>query len=488
MIEYLKKENNMTFTENGAVTYKSTMSDCLDLFASIGAIRNQPEQEIILRFMRAFAENPDTALKILFFCRDIRGGLGERRVFRTIIKWLAFSEPAAMRKNIRFIPEFGRYDDLLTFIGTPCGKDALMIIKEQLEKDTASDENVSLLAKWLPSVNTSNKNAVKTAKYIARYLKMTEEQYRKTLVQLRRKIDIIENNLREKEYTFDYSKQPSKAMFKYRNAFLRNDGERYSAFLESVQNGTASMHTGTLMPYDVISPCLDFSYYEGNEMSEEQRKAMNITWNSLENFGNSENSLAVVDGSGSMYCFGTPMPIVAALSLGIYFAERNTGIFHDHFITFSSEPRLVKVKGRDITEKVRYCAGYNEVANTNLQKVFELILKTAVENSVPECDMPKRLYIISDMEFDSCVDNGETTNFTYAQKLFEHYGYRLPEVVFWNVASRNRQCAVTKNEQGAVLISGFSPRMFSMAVKGVVSPYAVMMEIINSERYAQITA
>lgn len=487
MLDYLKKEDNMTFTENGAVTYKSSMSECLNLFATIGALRSVSKDEIILRFMRAFAENADVAMKILFFSRDIREGLGERRVFRLIINWIADNEAKSLRKNIAFIPEYGRYDDLISVMGTACEKDALEIIKNQLKRDISSDGGISLLAKWLPSINTSNRDAVRTAKYISKYLGMTNEQYRKTLAKLRRKIGIIENNLREKDYTFDYSKQPSKAMFKYKSAFMRNDGERYMEFLSQVQSGDVSMHTGTLMPYDVISSCFEYLYTE-QEPEDNERKAIDITWNSLENFGNDENSIAVIDGSGSMYGYCSPSPAAVALSLGIYFAERNRGVFHNHFITFSENPKLVEIKGKDIFEKVRYCVGYNEIANTNISRVFELILRTAVKNSVPQRDMPKKIYIISDMEFDFCVNDGGITNFEYAKKLFERNGYTLPDVIFWNVVSRNRQQPVTKNQQGAALVSGFSPRLFSMLADGVISPYKIMMEIIGSERYKRITA
>lgn len=486
MLNNLKKEANMTYTENGAVTYESTASHCLDLFATIGAIRKESEQEIISRFVKAFAENPNLAMKILFFGRDVRGGLGERRVFRVIVNWLADNEAESLKKNIALIPEYGRYDDLVSLIGTSCEKEAMKLIKERLEKDIKSEDEVSLLAKWLPSVNTSDKDTVRMGKYVARALGMTDAQYRKTLSSLRKKIRIIENNLREKDYTFDYSKQPSKAMYKYRKAFIRNDGKRYGAFLEQVQKGTVKMHTGTLTPYDVIAPC--FNGYNLAALCDSERKAMDATWNALENFCSDENAIAVVDGSGSMYCQSDPIPEAVALSLGIYFAEHNKGAFHNHFITFSEKPRLVEIKGRDIAEKVRYCASFDEVANTNLQKVFELILKTAVKNSVPEKDMPKKLYIISDMEFDGCIDGADMTNFEYAKKLFEENGYKLPDVVFWNVASRNRQQPVTKNEQGVALVSGYTPRLFAMVLGGVISPYEVMMDIIGSERYANISA
>ncbi|MGN1139001.1 MAG: DUF2828 family protein [Ruminococcus sp.] len=487
MLNYLKEESNMTLTENGAAAYTSTTSNCLDLFAAIGAIRSESEKRIIDCFIKAYAEDSNIAMKILFFGRDVRGGLGERRVFRIIVNWLADHEPESLRKNIALIPEYGRFDDLLALMGTACEEDAIQVIKEQLEKDMSAENEISLLAKWLPSVNASNRETVLMAKRIAKRLGMSDAEYRKVLAKLRRKIRIIENNLREKDYSFDYSKQPSKAMFKYRKAFARNDGERYSQFLTQVQSGTAAIHTDTLMPYDVIAPCFE-GWNIGAKLSKSERKSMDVTWNSLENFGTNENALAVVDGSGSMYCCGKPTPIAVALSLGIYFAERNTGAFRNHFITFSQNPRLVEIKGKDIAEKVRYCARYNEVANTNLQAVFELILKTAIKNSVPKEDLPKKIYIISDMEFDSCIYNADITNFAYAKKLFEDRGYQLPEIVFWNVCDRNNHRPVTKNQAVVALVSGCTPRLFSMVAGGVASPYNMMMEIIQSERYALISA
>ena len=240
MLNELKIEANRTLTENGAATLRTTGSECLDLFATIGALRNAKEQEIIVRFSRAYAEDRDLAMKMLFYSRDIRGGLGERRVFRTILKYLADAQAESVRKNLHYVSEYGRWDDLTVLFGTRCEKNALDLIREQMKLDLAAldaGENVSLMAKWLPSVNTSNAAAVKDGKRIARALGMTDAEYRKTLVKLRAKIRIIENNLRQKDYTFEYTAQPSKAMLKYRKAFRRNDEERYSAFLERVSRG-----------------------------------------------------------------------------------------------------------------------------------------------------------------------------------------------------------------------------------------------------------
>ncbi len=488
MLQFLKQEANYTYTENGARTHISTLSHCLDLFGTIGALRSAPEEDILRRFSHAHAEDPDIARKTLFFGRDIRGGLGERRVFRTIIRWLADHEPASLAKNIPLIPEYGRFDDLLALMDTPCEEQALRLIRTQLHADLAAPEDkISLLAKWLPSVNTSNPDTVAMAKRIARYLGMTDAQYRKTLAQLRRRIRILENSLRERDYSFDYSQQPSKAMFKYRKAFLRNDGPRYRNFLDQVQQGQATLHTGTLAPYEIIAPC--FRGWGANApLTEAERKSMDVTWNALENFGGDENALVVIDGSGSMYSSTQPMPAMVALSLGIYFAQRNTGAFHNHFITFSENPQMVEIQGRDIAEQVRYCAQFSEVANTNIQKVFELILDTALKHQVPQEELPRKIYIVSDMEFDCCARDASLTNFQYARQLFARHGYQLPDVIFWNVQSCNSQQPVTCNDQGVALVSGCTPRLFQMVAGGIVSPYETMMEIIGSERYAAVVA
>jgi len=485
MLEYLKNEANRTYTENGAVTHATTYSDCLDLFATIGALRSSNEQEILKRFVRAFTEDPDLAMKTLFFARDVRGGLGERKVFRVCLQWLAHNAASSVKKNIPYVAEFGRWDDLLSLMGTPCEKDALRLIKQQLDADLESmdmGDDVSLLAKWLPSVNASNAQTVFYAKRIARFLGMSDAQYRKTLVKLREHIRIIENSLREKDYSFDYSKQPSKAMFKYRKAFYRNDGERYGEFMNKVSRGEAQLHTGTLTPYEIIKP---FFY---DKVGDQEASAIDATWNAQEDFTRDENALVVIDGSGSMYSRTDPMPATVALSLGIYYAERNTGAFRNHFITFSERPQLVEIKGKTILEKVRYCSQYNEVANTNIQKVFELILQTAVKNKVSQAEMPSTLYIISDMEFDYCTKGAELTNFEYAKKIFAEAGYQLPKVVFWNVQSRNQQQPVTQNEEGVALVSGCSPRIFNMLQSGNLSPLGYMLEILGAERYAKIAA
>ena len=483
MLEFLKIEANKTYTENGAVTYRSTGRDCLDLFATIGALRRESEQEITARFLRAYAEDPDLAMKILFYGRDIRGGLGERRVFRILLRWLAASKPESVVRNLPYVAEYGRWDDVLVLLDTPCRAEALALLKQQFDADLAalsSDGDVSLLGKWLPSVNASNDETIRAAKQIANAFGLSDRDYRKTLTKLRAQIRILENNLRKRDYTFDYSKQPSKAMFKYRKAFLRNDAERYGAFMQRVSTGEVKLNTGALYPYEIIE--------KAYHCDDAERLSLDATWRALADYTQDENALVVADGSGSMYWGGKPMPAAVAQSLAIYFAEHNRGAFRNHFIAFSMNPRLVEIKGRDIVDKARYCETFNECANTNIQKVFELVLNAAVRNRVPQKDLPSTLYIISDMEFDSCAAGASLTNFEYAAKLFRQAGYRLPNVVFWNVSSRNQQQPVTMNEQGVALVSGCSPRIFSMVMEGSLDPFTFMLSVIDTERYAPIRA
>ena len=490
-LDTLEKEASVTRTLNGARTYSTSSDACLDLFAVAGGMRGKSEKELFRLFDRAYIENPELAVKLLFYIRDIRGGLGEREVFRTLVRHLAKTRPGSARKNVSLIAEYGRYDDLLCLMRTPAQKEVVRVISSQLEEDLKalearrrgdSEAHISLLAKWLPSVNTSNKEACRMGKRIAKALGMTDEQYRKTLVKLRAKIKIIENNLREKDYTFDYAAQPAWALLKYRFAFRNHDRERYAAFLSSVERGEVTMHTGTLYPYDIVRKALNF---RGTAFD---RKALDVTWNAQEDCAPEGNALCVIDGSGSMYSCGNPVPATVALSLEIYFAERNRGEFHNRFITFSRTPQLVTIDGKDIVDKVRYCRLFNEVSTTNIRKVFDLILDTAVKYRIPQSEMPETLYIISDMEFDRCAEDSSLTNFEYAKQQFEAHGYNLPKVVFWNVQSRNMQQPVRMNEQGVALVSGCTPRIFEMVTGGNYNPATVMLRILCSERYAPVCA
>ncbi len=489
MKDLLIQEASLGYTENGALTHTTSGSCCLDLFARGGAMRFADEQEILTLFSRAFTEDKSIAMKLLFYIRDVRGGLGERRFFRTVIRWLAQNETEVLLNNLAFIPEYGRYDDLLVLLDTPVKDACIAVMKMQLDADLEAlkeeGKAVSLLAKWLPSVNASNAETVKQGKMLARAFKMSDACYRKTLSALRGRIDLMENRLREKDYTFNYEKQSAKALYKYRAAFWRNDSARYADFLKKASAGQARLNASTLSPYELVTPML----LGGKGMTEQEKTALNATWQSLPDYGCGQNVLAVIDTSGSMYySCSSPMPAAVAMSLGLYCAERNEGLFKNCFITFSETPKVVELKGETFVDRLRYATSYSEIANTDLQAVFELILHTAVKHHLKQEHMPDRLVIISDMEFDSCMENADLTNYRLAKKNFEEAGYTLPQVVFWNVASRHANLPVKEDDAKTALVSGCTPRLFEMVAKGELSPYHFMLEVLSSQRYLPIAA
>lgn len=485
MLEALKNAQNQTLTENEAVTFSSTLNHCLDLFATIGALRKAKSSEILQRFSLAFFENAELALKIIFFARDIRQGLGERRVFRIALSWLAYKYPHLVIPNIPLIPEYGRFDDVLVLLNTPCEKEMATYIAKKLDSDlkaAQAKKPISLLSKWLPSINSSSLETQKLAKRVAKLLHFREAKYRTTLSSLRQNLGLIETYLTNKDYSFAYSNKPSRALFKYRAAFLRNDQKRYTDFLTAVAEGQAHLHTGNLWPFDIVHQILNRT----QPPSPAELQSLEVSWQALEDYTQGQNALVVMDGSGSMYGSQDPCPADVALSLSIYFAERNVGAFNNHFITFSQNPRLIEIHGANIWEKVNYCRKFDEVANTNLEGVFNLILEAALAKNAKPCELPQSLYIISDMEFDRCTRSSNLTNFENAKTLFEEHGYKLPRVVFWNVESRNRQQPVTQNTQGVILVSGNSPRIFSLITSEKATPLSYMLEILNDKRYAQI--
>jgi len=470
----VKDDTNFTKTENNAVTHETTKSDLLDLFSMIGALRKRNSTDIENLFIKAFNENSKYALKTLFWARDIRGGIGERRTFRIIIQYLANNHSDRLRPLIKYIPEYGRWDDLYNLFDTKLEKDVILLLRQQYVSDIKSDKP-SLLGKWLKSENASSIKSRVLARKLIKLFNTTPKRYRQNLERLRTKIDIIEKKLSTKQYNkIEYDKIPSNAGLKYKKAFYRNDETRYNNYLSQVKTGEKKINVSTLFPYDIAGKILSY-----NDNSD----ALDVMWNNLPNYVNEkENALVVADTSGSMN--GLPMNV--AVSLAIYFAERNTkGPFHNHFITFSHQPKLQEIKGRTLYEKMRTLSRAEWDCNTDIEAMFKLILKTAITHKLKQNEIPKRLYIISDMEFDACTRNTNLTNFENAKQMFNENGYKLPELVFWNVDSRQNQSPITINDKGVQLVSGCSPIIFKQIVSGV-SAYDLMMKMLNNDRYNQI--
>lgn len=484
-LDNLKQANNYTLTTNGATTHKSTLNGLMDLFAMGGAYRNRSNDDCITLFKKAFEEDESYAMKCLFYLRDIRGGQGERRFFRVVLKWLADNHSDTVLRNMEYIPFMGRWDDLYVLDGTPLEKDMYKFMKKQFLLDL-NCKTPSLLAKWMKSENASSKESRRLALKTMQAFDMKPKMYRKTLTALRERIKVLEKLMSEGRFDeIEFDKIPSRAGIIYRNAFARNDitKARYEAFLKSKET---KVNAGVLYPVDIAHRAFRASRlpYDGPE-----RLALQKYWDNLPNYygDREENGIAIVDVSGSMT--GTPME--AAVSLGAYIAEKAHGPFANHFITFSAWPKLVEFSGVDITDKLNRCASADWGMNTNLEAVFDMLLKVALANKTPQEDMPTRLYIFSDMEFDMALQdwghwresfNPDTLVEGIAKKWAAH-GYKMPDIVFWNLDARQNN--IPAIGEGFSYVSGFSPVMIEQILSGKTG-LDLVMEKLNSERYKEI--
>lgn len=477
-ITALESEMNVTETLNGAKAYKSTLNKCLDLFGKIAACRNDIKQAQRL-FAFAYAENPETATRILFWARDIRGGQGEREVFRNLFKYLVEENGEIGAKLVSLVPVYGRWDDLLVLENTSAWDTVLGAIQSQLNLDRlnyASGEAVSLLAKWLPSINASSKDSKRLGRKIVEYLGLSEKEYRKVLSNLRTHIRIVEQAMCSKEWSaIDYSKLPSRAAFMYRKAFAKQDTTRYAQYLSAVEKGEAKINAGTLYPYEIVEQYL----YKGARND----KTIDLQWEALPNYmeGKEFNGLVVADVSGSM----RGMPMSVSISLAMYIAERNTAeVWKNKFLTFSERPELQTIVGSTIGKRIDNLSRAAWQMNTDLMAVFKTVLDAGLKNDVPAEDMPQKLIIVSDMQFDACCRSNQRTNFEQIQKLYRKAGYEMPSLIFWNVNAIGGNVPIQAHDTGTALVSGCSPSILkSVLTDSVLTPVDTMNETIYTERY-----
>lgn len=454
-----------TFTENGMVTNSSSLNECVNLFFTIGAMRGQDKQRLLSNFSKAFNENPLTAMRILFWSRDVRGGAGERQIFRDVIQFLAETDSEVLAKNIKFIPEFGRWDDLTVLFNTKVNNDAIATIVQGLETRNG------LCAKWMPRKGVIF-NSIRKA------MGLTPKSLRKLLVELS---NTVEQKMCANEWTnIEYSKIPSLAMGRYSKAFLKHDDSGFRQYLVHLKSGETKINTGAVYPYDVVKTL----NYGERELAIEQ-------WKSLPNFmeGCTERILPVVDVSGSMGCsVGGNSNVTCmdvAISLGLYISERNEGEFKDSFITFSEKPELQKLSG-DLFNRYSQLRRADWGMNTNLEKVFKLILGQAKKHNVSQNEMPTKILILSDMEFDQATRQSDSA-MKMIRSEYEQHGYTLPSIIYWNIQSRNKNFPVRYDEKGTALVSGLSPSiMKSILIGNIDSPEHIMNITIDSDRYKMI--
>lgn len=490
-LENLRNEDNKTVTTNGENGYKSTLSSILDLSTEIGNSRFLDDETLFNNLIDAQNEDELLYAKLVFYARDIRQGGGDKTLGRfglvTIYKDIDSSKIPLL---VKLIAEYGSFKDVMYLLASPIedeDKESVLChyLNNLLNVDDVN-EQPGLLAKYMPTETTKDSTMKTAYRKFMKYVDITPKEYRKRNTRIRKKLDIVETKLTEKRYEdIDYSHVPSQANLKYREAFFRNDGERYSDYLDRVDSGDEKINSSTLAPYQIV----DKVRYDDSD-------SLNTLWNNIPAPSNNGlEVLPVVDVSGSM----TGLPMDVAISLGIFLSEHNEGQFKNHFITFSSEPKLKTVKGNTIRNKVLNMQSSEWGMNTNLEKTFNLILKTAINNNLPQEELPESLLIISDMQFDEAtgsygfhsVPTPDDTFFEKMKHKFEQYGYKLPFLVFWNVGYGNTK-PVVKTTKNTILVSGFSQNIFNSICNLDLNdlenytPLKALLEILESDRYKAI--
>lgn len=468
-----------TKTLNGMPARVSTDDTFLDAFSKIGALRGRTQDDIMAIFLNAYGYDNLLALKLLFYARNIRGGLGERDTFRIILHHMANVEPSVIKANLHNIAKFGRWDDYFALLNTPVEVDMWAFLGAQLLSDYASVKDgkpISLLAKWLPSINSHSSTTHRFAETVASAFGMTEEKYRKDVAFLRKHLNLVETKMSRRDWDkIDYEVVPSRAMTLYRKSFSRHDANRFVDYLNKVKSGDAKIKANTVFPYDLTLKYLNHiinpvAYTPDGVGCDETIEAQ---WKALPNFITHDSDyLVVADTSGSMTTrFNNPLgniPIATSIGLALYFAEHNKGAFKNKVINFSKTPE-VTVVNPDLTllERIRAVMSKPFGTSTNIIAVFNLVLELAKNNGLKDKDLPKAIVVISDMEFDRAVngDSRQVTFYETMEKLYKDAGFTLPKLIFWNVNARSNLSHATYNDN-VQFISGHSQSQFKTLVTG----------------------
>lgn len=478
-VNAIREDKTHTSTENGAKAKNTTGNDCLDFFSTVGSLRNTDDNRKISLFGNAYMEDALSALRILFYARDVRGGLGERNTFRTILHDVATCDSAAVKKNLHLIPFYGRWDDMYSLIDTPC-EDAMWkfmykTFLEDYQNACSGKGEVTLLAKWLKRGDESSSGARMLGIKTVQKFGYTVYEYKRMVRTIRKYLDIVEAKMSTGRWNeIVYSHVPSRASMIYRNAFSKHDPNRYFEYINAVQSGEEKIHTDTVYPYDLMHQVIHGGY----------DNTVQTMWDNLPDYVDGRfNAMVIADTSGSMY----GRPIETALSLAIYFAQHNRGAYHNLWMTFSSYPTFQEIKGQNLKQIYNNIDKSGWDMNTNLAVALEKILKVAMQNHVKAEDIPASLIIISDMEIDECEHSGWSF-YDEMKKRYEINGYQIPNIVFWNVNSRHNIYHADKSRKGVQLVSGQSASTFKSLMKSIgMTPVEYMMSVINNERYQLIT-
>lgn len=478
-------------TENGAETFDTSANANVDLFFTVGALRGQPVDKLYRYFAKAFGENPYIATRIMLWARDVRGGAGERKIFRDLLKWLEVNDPDVLSLVIPKVPEIGRWDDLLVLETSSAKTQAFDFIAEALN---AGD---GLAAKWMP-----RKGPIAGA--LRSHLGLSPKSYRKLLVGL---TNVVETQMCAKNWeSINYQHVPSLAQSRYRKAFYKHDELRYTefgakakAYAEAVASGDTAkiastekvkINAGAVYPYDVLKNYISVNGMEriGTSISSLKNDALDTVraqWLTLPNYVGNKLMLPMIDLSGSMWSAidGNLKVIDVSVSLGLYLANKNTGPFHNMWLGFSDNPTLVHLKGEDVMSHLQQINNIQVGYSTNVEAGFKKILDFAIQNKIPQEDMPEILAVLSDMEFNQMQRGG--TAFETVKALYAKAGYKMPTLVWWNLQSRgNGNVPVKADEAGNILVSGFSPTIAKSFMSGDgITPQEIMMKVIMDSRY-----
>lgn len=478
-----KIESSLKYTENGALAYNTTNNSLLDLFSTIGSLRSRDENEIIQKFQGAFNQDKELAVKMMFYAGDIRhGGLGERRTFRIILKWLAQNYPSIVGDNICLIPLLNRWDSMFELIDTPCEQQMWQVIKDQIIHDLDQlvyNQPISLLGKWLPSINTSSEKTRKLAKRIAKAVGYKDERgYRHLLSILRREIRVTERQMSLNQWErINFEAVPSYAMKNYTNAFKRHQSERFIKYLEDVRNNKKEIKASTLYPYDLTRQIL----------LGEETDTTELQWKALPNYIDKEsNILVMADVSGSMYT-ASLRPISSSIGLAIYFAERNRGPLHNVYMTFTNDPHFQYINENDsLKTKIKKIENTDMGYETNLEKAFEYLLHVAQANEFKKEDMPSAIIVISDMEINAPYYNIGDDFFKTMKIQYKCAGYEMPKIILWNVEARND--TFLSQDKNIIKVSGSSPATFKHLIGNLnnKTDWDIMIETLDNPWYNKV--
>ena len=513
--KFLKIIGNMSETENGAFGYKSAFDPMVDFSFRLASYRGASQEKIEEDFVNILDSKDEDVLRFLFYIRDVRDGLGERRTFRTCLKKFVTSD-FDNKENIiehicNYIMEYGRADDLFCLLDDDIDVSIRNIVYRFIYNTLVHDEialtkkeSISLLAKWLPSENASSKKTKELATKIRKNLDLSPKIYRKILSSLRKGLNVVERNMSANDWDkIDYNFVPSRANLNYKQAFLKHDEERRRQYLADLASGVegVKMNSSVNFPYDIIhkySGELKLGCWNHKTSPLKEDETLEMAWKNLKDIPGLDNCLIVADDSGSMTVEISSASKVSALdvarSIAIYGAQHLRGDYKGKIVTFSETPKFLDIsKKKKLKDILEYLDKHSEVANTNIEAVFDLVLKIAVSKKLKQEDLPETLVIISDMEFDSCVRDSKdhkleafNSPVETAREKFKENGYKLPKLVFWNVASRTGTIPLEQNDFGFLLISGFSQNLFNGIATGKLDTREMLNEVLTSERYSKI--